>query len=282
MTGSITVGTDGSAAATAALAWAVDDAVRRGLPLRIVHVVDRRPYDAAEFSAPGKTDHVTRLAELTLAEAAAVALERRPEIRVTTELIEGAPPEVLRGQAETAVELVIGSRGRGGFAGSLLGSVPIRVAGHVHGVVVVVRPGAVETRGEVVVGVDGSAECEPALGFAFEQASLRGCALRAVHAWQAPVQAFTAEADGDLDEIRKGQHRVAADRLADWKETFPAVDVVQEVTCAYPVPTLVAASARADLLVVGSRGLGAVGSVLLGSVSRGVLHHAHCPIAVVR
>ncbi|MFD8529969.1 universal stress protein [Streptosporangium canum] len=282
MTESIAVGTDGSAAATAALEWAVDDAARRGLSLRIVHAVDRWPYDVAELPAPGGSDHLSRLGEQMLAEAVAASAERGPDVCVTTELIEGTPVEVLGEQAETAVELVVGSRGLGGFAGSLLGSVPIRVAGHVRGAVVVVRPGAGEPHGEVVVGIDGSAECEPALGFAFEQARLRGCPLRAVHAWQAPVHAVMSEAGRDLDEVRQGQRRMAADRLAGWQERFPAVDVVQDVTCAHPVPTLVAASARAGLLVVGSRGLGAVGSVLLGSVSRGVLHHAHCPVAVVR
>ncbi|ACZ87632.1 universal stress protein [Streptosporangium roseum] len=282
MTESIAVGTDGSAAATAALAWAVDDAVRRGLPLRIVHVVDRWPYDVAELPTPGRPDHLSRLGEQVLAQALTASAERGPDVCVTTELIEGAPVEVLCEQAGAAVELVIGSRGLGGFAGSLLGSVPIRVAGHVRGAVVVVRPGAGQTRGEVVVGIDGSAECQPALGFAFEQAGLRGCPLRAVYGWQAPVHGFTPEAARDMDEVRQGQRRMAAARLTDWKEKFPTVDVVQDVTCAHPVPTLVAASVRADLLVVGSRGLGAVGSVLLGSVSRGVLHHAHCPVAVVR
>ncbi|MDP9868296.1 universal stress protein [Streptosporangium brasiliense] len=282
MTESIAVGTDGSAAATAALAWAVDDAVRRGLPLRIVHAVDRWPHDVAELPAPGRPDHLSRLGEQVLAEALTASAERGPEVCVTTELIEGPPVEVLREQAGAAVELVIGSRGLGGFAGSLLGSVPIRVAGHVPGAVVIVRPGGGQTRGEVVVGIDGSAECEPALGFAFEQAGLRGCPLRAVYAWQAPVHGVTPEGARDMDEIREGQRRMAADRLVEWREAFPTVDVVQEVTCAHPVPALVAASARADLLVMGSRGLGAVGSVLLGSVSRGVLHHAHCPVAVVR
>ncbi|WSC86429.1 universal stress protein [Streptosporangium sp. NBC_01756] len=282
MTESIAVGTDGSAAATAALVWAVDDAIRRGLPLRIVHVVDRWPYDVAELPAPDRPDHLSRRGEQVLAEAVAASAERGPGVCVTAELIEGAPVKVLGEQAGSVVELVIGNRGLGGFAGSPLGSVPIRVAGHVPGAVVVVRPGAGQTHGEVVVGIDGSAECQPALSFAFEQAVLRGCPLRAVYGWQAPVHAFTPEAGRDMDEVRQEQRRMVADRLTGWKEEFPTVKVVQDVTCAHPVPTLVAASARADLLVVGSRGLGAVGSVLLGSVSRGVLHHAHCPVAVVR
>ncbi|OUD00018.1 universal stress protein [Streptosporangium minutum] len=282
MTESIAVGTDGSTAATAALEWAVDDAARSGLSLRIVHAVDRWPYEILEFPAPGRPDHLTRLGKQVLAEAARAAAERGPDVCVTTELIEGTPVEVLWEQAETAVELVIGSRGLGGSVGSLLGSVPIRLAGHVRGAVVVVRPGVGEPHGEVVVGIGGSAECEPALGFAFEQARLRGRPLRAVHAWRAPVHGFTPEAAHDMDEVRQGHRRVAADRLAGWQEKFPTVDVVQDVTCADPVPTLVAASARAGLLVVGSRGLGAVGSAVLGSVSRGVLHHAPCPVAVVR
>ncbi|WP_326639846.1 universal stress protein [Streptosporangium sp. NBC_01755] len=272
MTESITVGTDGSAAAAVALEWAVDDAVRRGVSLRIVHAMDRWPSDLVEFPLPGRPGRLARFGEQVLTEAAKAATERGPDVRVTTELIEGTPSEVLCGQAETAVELVVGSRGLGGFAGSPLGSVPVRVAGHVPGAVVVVRRGFAEAHGEVVVGVDGSTECEPALGFAFEQAALRGCGLRAVYAWQA---------GGDTDEIRRAQRRVAEDRLAGWRERFPAVEVVPDVTRARPVPTLLAASARADLLVVGSRGLGAVGAILLGSVSREILHHARCPVAVV-
>ncbi|WP_433380717.1 universal stress protein [Streptosporangium sp. CA-115845] len=281
MTESIAVGTDGSAAATAALEWAVDDAVRRGMTLRIVHAVDRWPHDLVGFPAPDLSGRLACFGEQVLTEAAKAAMERRPDARVTTELIEGTPSDVLCGQAETAVELVVGDRGLGGFAGSPLGSVPVRMAGHVRGAVVVVRQGCAEAYGEVVVGVDGSAESEPALGFAFEQAALRGCGLRAIYAWQAPLQAFSAEAGGDSEEIRCAQRRVAEERLAGWRERFPAVEVVSEVTRARPVPALLAASTRADLLVVGSRGLGAVGSVLLGSVSREVLHHARCPVAVV-
>jgi nucleotide-binding universal stress UspA family protein len=58
--------------------------------------------------------------------------------------------------------------------------------------------------------------------------------------------------------------------------------VVEDARSADPVDALTNASARADLVVVGSRGMGLIGSALLGSVSRGVLHHAHCPVAVVR
>jgi nucleotide-binding universal stress UspA family protein len=111
---------------------------------------------------------------------------------------------------------------------------------------------------------------------------LRGCVLRAVHAWQLPVHAFASEISYDLEEIRRFHRRVAHDRLAAWREKFPEVAVVEDVRSAHPVNALSDASTRADLVVVGSRGMGLIGSALLGSVSRGVLHHAHCPVAVVR
>ncbi|MEV7011392.1 universal stress protein [Streptosporangium sp. NPDC051022] len=281
MTESIAVGTDGSAAAATALRWAVDDAARRGLSLRIVHVVDHWPHDLLGFPAPERAAHLRRLGETMLAEAAASAAEQEPEIRLSTELIEGAPPEVLREQAETAVELVVGHRGMGGFAGALLGSVPLRVAGHARGAVVVVRSSAAGPYGEVVVGVDGSAVCEPALGFAFEQACLRGCPLHAVYAWRSSP-GTVPESHLDLEGVRRERRGVAAGQLASWRERFPGVGVAEDVVCASPVPALVAASARADLLVVGSRGLDTVGCLILGSVSRGLLHHARCPVAVVR
>ncbi|GHE38367.1 universal stress protein [Streptosporangium violaceochromogenes] len=287
MTELIAVGTDGSAAAAEALGWAVDDAARRGLPLRIVHVVDRWPYGVSGFPGPDRGDRMMLLGERVLAEAAEIAAARGPGVRVSTELAEGVPPEVLLGWARTAAELVVGDRGAGG-AGSPLGSVPLHVAGHVSGAVVVVRWSPVRGAGppdgeeEVVVGIDGSAECAPALEFAFTQAGLRGCALRAVYAWRLPSYALVPEEGPDTDEVRRRHRRAATAQFAAWRKRFPLVEAVREVTFAHPVQALVAASARAGLLVVGSRGLDAVGSVVLGSVSREVLHHAHCPIAVVR
>ncbi|MEU1732446.1 universal stress protein [Streptosporangium sp. NPDC020145] len=282
MTKSIVVATDGSSAATAAVRWAADDAARRRLPVRIVHVVERWPYGISAFSPPEWQDALADAGERVLTEAAKAAAERRPDIDVTTELVGGTPAETLRERAASAVELVIGNRGLGGFAEALLGSAVLRLAGHVPGAIVVVRTEENEPRDEVVVGVDGSPECEPALGFAFEQARLRECTLRALHAWQVPLHAFMPEPVRDLSGERREQQRMLADRLTPWRDRFPEVEIVSEVTYAHPVSALRDASAQADLLVVGSRGLGAVGSAVLGSVSRDVLHHARCPVAVVR
>ncbi|MGW6505759.1 universal stress protein, partial [Nonomuraea angiospora] len=156
------------------------------------------------------------------------------------------------------------------------------VAGHVPCPVVVVRGARRPVFQEVVVGVDDSPQCEPALAYAFEQAKLRGSTLRVVHAWQLPVHAFAPEIAYDMDEIRTAQHQLVRDRVKIFSDDHPEVKVVEDVQSAHPVEALTDASERADLLVVGSHGRGAVGSMLLGSVSRGVLHHAHCPVAVVR
>ncbi|NUW40253.1 universal stress protein [Nonomuraea rhodomycinica] len=329
MSGVIVAGTDGSAGAAAAVRWAADDASRRGLRLHLVHAV------TPGFTGPVRAEEGERL----LAEAARVAAGYAGASAVTTELAEGRPDEVLRERAAGAAEVVVGSHGTGVIPGMLVGSVPLRVAGHVAGVVVVARPrqapgspsgeAGVASGGDpygiafgdlgggqvgrIVVGAGeecagAAGEGDPALEFAFEQARLHGRPLLVVHAL--PEHATTRRppehgspaatdagggspgprtADGEERhgeerhvEERPGEEWPGEERLAGLRERYPDVTVTCEVTRCPPVPALVAASTRAALLVVGSRGLGPVGSLLLGSVSRSVLHHARCTVAVAR
>lgn len=278
----IIVGIDGSAAARAAVDWAADDAARMRLPLRLVHAVDRLPYQISRYPGPVQFDSVRRAARTLLDESAAAVRARQPEVEVSTVLVEGAPVMVLRDQAKDATELVLGSRGLGGFAGALLGSVSTHLAGHTHCPVVVVREEQATTHGEVVVGVDDSPECDAALAYAFEQARVRGATLRAVHAWTLPVHAFAPEIAYDMDEVRLVQQRIVHDKVAAFTDTYPQVKVVQDTQAGHPVDALTQLSDTATLIVVGSHGRGAFGAVLIGSVSRGVLHHARCAVAVAR
>jgi nucleotide-binding universal stress UspA family protein len=217
-----------------------------------------------------------------LAEAEQTARELRPGLEVTSALLDGQPAKVLREQSTPDTTLVLGSRGLGGFTGALVGSVSTHVASHSHGPVVVVRPHEGVARNEIVVGVDGSPECEPALGYALEQARLRGATVRAIHAWQLPVHAYAPEVTFDMDEVVRSRQRLVAEKLLAWREKYPDVTLLEQTPCVHPANALIEASSTAELVVVGSRGMGALGSLVLGSVSRAVLHHAHSPVAVVR
>ncbi|WP_066370258.1 universal stress protein [Herbidospora mongoliensis] len=278
----IVVGVDGSPSTVAAIEWAADDAARTGLTLHVVFAVDRSPHEIPKFPNPDLEDALSRGAARVLDEAAGTAEARQPGIAVVTERFEGRPVEVLRRAAAEAVELVVGTRGMGGFASAVVGSVSSHLAGHVPGPVVVVRHLPGPRTDEVVVGVDDSPAAEPALAYAFEQARSRRSTLRAVRAWREPVYAYTPGITYDLEEIRTAQHAVVAGVLNPWRERYPEIKVVEDVRLGHPVTALVDAAEGADLLVVGSHGRGAVASAVLGSVSRGVLHHAGCPVAVVR
>ncbi|WP_214317839.1 universal stress protein [Nonomuraea sediminis] len=276
----IVVGVDGSPEAKAALEWAADDAFRMHQPLRIVHAVDRWPYQISRFPDVEWYDALTHAGHKVLTEAETIARGRQAGIEVSTGLVEGSPAVVLRDESEQATEVVVGSRGLGGFAGALLGSVSMNVAGHSHSPVVVVRPAKRGPYGRVVVGVDDSAASDAALAYAFEQAALRGSELRAVHALQLPREAYVPGFPYDLDEVRKYQDEIVTEKLAVFTTRYPQLPVTQDLPRAHPVEALV--SQEADLLVVGSHGRNALSSALLGSVSRGVLHHARCPVAVIR
>ncbi|MFI7415756.1 universal stress protein [Nonomuraea sp. NPDC049684] len=266
MGGQIVVAVDGSAPATAAVGWAAADAARRGLDLRIVHV--RRP---------GGTDVPARALEA----AAALAARTGPP-GVTTETLTGNVVDTLVAESSAADSLVLGSRGLGGFTGMLAGSVSVAVAGHADGPVVVVRTPPQGRHDRVVVGFDGSGHARAAMDYAVEQARARRARLHVVSAWQIPVASPYAAAYGSLIEVMQDADRQADGHVVPWRQADPDLVITEEQPCEHPVSALVRAAGTADLAVVGSRGLGGFASAVLGSVGHGVLHHAACPVAVVR
>jgi nucleotide-binding universal stress UspA family protein len=140
------------------------------------------------------------------------------------------------------------------------------------------------SRYAIVVGVDGSPESKAALEWAIDEAGLRGCGVLALYAWAFP--AITAPlAPGPLVYDGEVLHREAEELLdAAVAETDggEGVRVRQVVVEGDAAGALIEASEEAELLVVGSRGLGGVASVLLGSVSKRCAHEAACPVVIVR
>jgi nucleotide-binding universal stress UspA family protein len=144
----------------------------------------------------------------------------------------------------------------------------------------------------IVVGIDGSVEARAALAWAVDEARLRSTNLRVVHAWTltpilVPAAAFGAVGgafpapadDAVIEEENREFLDAAVATVLDGQRDVPVDKVLVRGS---PVPALLEAAEDADLLVVGSRGLGGFAGLLLGSVSDQVAHHARCPVVIVR
>jgi nucleotide-binding universal stress UspA family protein len=269
----VVAGYDGSPGSQQALDWAAWEARAHGLVLTVCHV---RADGSAE---PGgaATDLAWRYAERVVAGGVRHAQGSMEAADVRPLLLSGPPARALCELSASADMVVLGSRGRGGLAGLLLGSVSSQVAAHGHGVVVVVRghwqpvPGYVPR--PVVVGADGSGASQRAVAFAFAEAALRDVPLLAVCAL------------ADSPAILGGAHLLEADfeeMLVKCEADYPEVVVRRQVTQGAPRGALLDAASGAQLLVVGARGRGGLRGMMLGSVSLALLHHVPCPIAVVR
>jgi nucleotide-binding universal stress UspA family protein len=220
-------------------------------------------------------------AERLLAEAAVLAAQTDPSVKVTTELVEGMPAPLLLALAESAELVVLGDRGLGGFTGLLIGSVAVQVAAH-SPVPVLVARGVLGYSGPVIVGVEGSPESSNAVEAAFREAELRRADLLAVHTWTSPAGAGPGDMLPlvyDFDATQADEERLSAEVLAGHGSS--GVNVRQHTVRGRPARVLVRLSENAQLIVVGSRGRGGFTGLLLGSTSQQVLHHSRCPVMIV-
>ncbi|WP_236792900.1 universal stress protein [Amycolatopsis sp. GM8] len=285
-TGAIVVGIDGSAQALRAARWAAAEAAPRNLPLHLVSGIDPTlGYYGPSLPIPQDAfDAMERVVQQQLAEASAAAREAAPDLAVTTERVGMPPVPMLIELSQRARMIVLGASGRGGFEGMLAGSTAVSVAARGACPVVIVR-GDEGQSGPVVVGVDGSPTSVSALGVAFDEAAWRRTSLVAVHAWSDMDYATIVPWEYALLETEPSgqeQARVLAESLAGWQEKYPDVSVERVVVKDRPRRQLLEWSARAQLVVVGSRGRGGFRGLLLGSTSQALLHYARCPVLVVR
>jgi len=250
--GPIVAGVDGSEASLRALDWAADEAALRGVPLRLVHASTGKGCDEDGWGAGRRL----------LESAARRARRRAPDIKISTEVAgEQAERALLRAGREAGA-LVLGTRGRAELTGRLLGSVSLAVASHADCPVIVVRGGQGDqlrppAHRRVVVGVGGPA----AVRFALREAQVRGAELEAVRTWRRPGHEERAVA-----ALERALRRVPE-----------GLRIRRHTVEGHARQVLVSASCEADLLVVGTRMLPG----RLGQVTRRLLHHAACPVAVV-
>ncbi|MEU4822105.1 universal stress protein [Actinomadura citrea] len=280
MSDPIIVGADGSVPSERAVAWAADEAARYGRALKIVHAVERWGFDVPLNTAPGEVVSLSREGGEVLASAERVAHARRPEVPVSVELASARTVRALAEHSEEAFELVVGCRGLGGFAGLVLGSVGLGAVRHSACPVVVVRGEPDAERREVAVGI-GLGDDSAALEYAFRAAAAREARLRVVHAW--PFGARRDEPGEDLDA--RGVEERARWRVieahAPMRKRFPGVEVVEDIVQDNPAAALVATSREVDLVVAGSHPREGLTVPRRRAVTHGLLHHAHCPVAVV-
>ncbi|MFF5966771.1 universal stress protein [Streptomyces collinus] len=289
MTMPVVVGVDGSPSSLDAVGAASHEAAIRGAELRLVHAFGRSsshlPAGGPPWNPAGAG--VRELLDGTLAEAERRARAVAPQVGITRDVTVGEPLVVLEIASRTASLVVVGSRGLGAFGSLLLGSVSGHLAAHSRCPVLVVR-GRPNPAGPVLLAVDDSPASEEAVRFAFTEASLRGAGLTALHVCRTgSSDAYDGPADPPLVTYDEKHLREHAERVLDAALTGPRerhrdVTVVRRPLAGRVRHTLIEASADAQLLVVGARGRGGFRGLLLGSVSQAVLHHAQCPVAVVR
>jgi nucleotide-binding universal stress UspA family protein len=274
----VLVGVDGSDSGLQAVSAAVREARLRGTGLNVVHAfiwpLFGVPLGPAAVGPPD--GGLRSQADEIVGKAVRHARELAPDLDVDGEVVTGHALPVMAEASERASLAVIGSRGLGAFTGLLLGSTAVHLAAHGSCPVLVVR-GRPDTEGPVVLGVDGSPAGTAAVGFAFAEASKRGTHVVAVHAAGAPPPPTQEPAPPRTDESG-----TLTEAMAQSRREYPDVQVKHRDTPDDPREALIAASKEAGLVVVGARGRGGFAGLLLGSVSQALLHHAHCPVAVVR
>ncbi|MFE6402324.1 universal stress protein [Streptomyces alboflavus] len=291
-TRAVTAGIDGTLAGMDAADWAAREALRRGVPLRLLHV-------AAD------QDHQSRIRRAGPADRARGVLDRaaitlsyvHPALRIHAQQPSGPTAAALLAAAADAETLVLGSRSPAGFGGFLVGSVASAVAARAERPVVLVRAGECpedahvpDTDGgpsrstpyrPVVLALDLPLPAEELLGYAFDAAAVRGAPLHVLHVWTVPPLDACAPGRAVPDvlaEREEDARRELAAELLPWRRAYPATKVVERVRSGRTGHHVLKAASGASLLVVGRR---AQAGPRLGGTADSAVRHVACPVAVV-
>lgn len=282
----IVVGVDGSDSAGLALQWAVREAELRKEPLIAVmawaFLDQHHAGDVAEFNpeyseveaAAALDAYIQRSVDPTTA----AAIERRTPCAL--------PAQALLEASEGASLLVVGARGHSTLKNLLLGSVSQHCLHHTTAPIAIVRPTTTASDGEperVVVGVDGSETSRAALRWAVEAAELRQARVQVVLAWHLPYVGGYPFTGSSFDPSSlEHEARSTLDGIIESVDTSGLTAPIDAtLTLGDAGRAVLDAAAGADLVVIGSRGLGGFAGLLLGSVGRHVAHHAPCPVVVI-
>ena len=280
----VVAGIDATPPSMAAARWAADEAHRRGQRLQLVHSYRVSPMGFPGYNVRTDLDGWVRFdGELLLARVAHKLRRRFPGLDVTTTLERADPRRSLVGASAHASVTVLGCRGRGHHH---FGSVASHVTAHALSPVAVIPQDTGHPDGPVLLGVNGSAGCQAAIGYAFDEADARGANLFALHAWDdLAAQGFTRRPIlGDVEGME--QHTLLTEQLAGWQEKYPDVTVRQYVVLGRPGPALLRYAQNAplhpQLIVIGAHGRAGLTGFRLGSTGHALVAHADCPVVVVR
>lgn len=282
----LVIGVDGSDSSNTALSWAVEEANLHDWTVTAVLAwgfLDQHHTDPDGQFDPNYTER-DAVAALDAHLVRAVGPDRAARIERMA-VCDLAAPALIDAAANASL-LVLGARGLGGFKGLLLGSVSQHCLHHSTRPIAIVRTPTPQTSEvnmeQIIVGVDGSQPSREALRWAAREAQLRQASLQVLMTWHTPyVAGYPYVGPAFEPAVFEQDARKTLDELVDEVDTTGIPQVERILTMGDAAVTLLTASKDADLLVVGSRGLGGFTGLLLGSVSHHLAHHATCPLVIL-
>ena len=282
----VVVGVDGSDTALGAAQWAAEFAIRHALPLTLLHAVPNLDWHFFSPVPPPEIDqHPDRDAVLAAAETA--VRSTHPDLAIRRAVFKGAIAAALMDASQSARLVVVGT---GAADHGVLGGHAVRVVNRTHCPVVVWRQPVAKRTGKPlpgVVGVDESKDSTRALAEAFDVAAALHAPLMVVHMWEIGAAVGLGYSQGYMDwqllDLLQTQQRERMDEMiAPFAAKYRNAHVSKVFQDISPAKGLTDLSKEAQLVVVGSHGRGRLADSILGSVSQSLIHHAECPVLVVR
>ena len=284
----VVVGVDGSDSALDSARWAAEFATRHRLPLTLLHAIPRLDWHFIGADVPADPDR-TAHGDRVLAAAETAVRSAHPDLAVSAEAVKGAVATVLAAAADSARLLVVGT---GAADHRALGGHAVKIAHRTHCPLVVWRKPVAKRTGKplpVVVGIDESEHSTRALAEAFDIAGKLHAPLKVVHMWEIGQAVGMGDLGGQgmmdwqlLDLLQSRQRNRMDELVRPFAGNYPNAHVTKVFQDISPAKGLTELSREAQLLIVGSRGRGTPADAILGSVSQNLIHHAECPVLLVR